>query len=191
MSENKELKIESYLPVFTGFYNTLLECDCEESLLEDGEEFEDFEWDYKEYNDRVAKSCVNKIGEEIKEFDIKVEFKEVVSPKYYNFSNDRIDVIYTLGENSIEKIFDTLIEDFDEFESYLERNYTSRDGFISFHSNKPFDWFKALLSVDEDELAHKLGAILDYLIGLDMNDLYEHCSNEGEIYIIDRTKIKK
>jgi len=190
MSETKEIKFESILPIFTGFYGTILECDCEESMLEEGENFDDFEWDYKDYNERVAKSCVNKIGGELKEYGIKVEFKELVSPKYYNFENDRIDVIYTLSENSIEKIFNVLIEDYEEFESYLEQHYKSRDGFMSFHSHKAFDWIKGLLSGDEDELAHKFGAIFNYILEIDMIDLYEHCSNEGEVYYINRTKLE-
>ena len=62
---------------------------------------------------------------------------------------------------------------------------------MSYHSHKGFDWIKALLSGDEDKLVHKFGAIFNYILDLDMNDLYEYCSNEGEVYMINRTKIDK
>jgi hypothetical protein len=50
---------------------------------------------------------------------------------------------------------------FEAFTKYIKERYTSRDGFISFHSNYAPDWL-----VDWD--GHKVGSILNFI-----------CLNEG------------
>ena len=183
--ELEVLSIESYLPLFNGFYGSLLECDCEE--LEEGEEFNSDLFDYADYYDRISKSVTEFVGNELKDLEIKVEFQALVSPKYYNFSNDSINVKYTLSENTITLILAMLSENNDDFEQYLHDNYTCRDGFIPFHSNDKKEWLLALTSGSNELLGHKLGGILNFYLTvvceLSEMSLMEHCSNEGEFYI--------
>lgn len=49
--------IEGYLPVFPGFYNTLFQAD-EEQVIEDPYTYDDYDFDYKQYHQDVAKEAV-------------------------------------------------------------------------------------------------------------------------------------
>ena len=68
--------IESYLPIFQGFYGTLFECDAEEVMIEEDKNYDDYNWDYTDYHNRVAKACVSPIQDQLNDLDlgITVEF---------------------------------------------------------------------------------------------------------------------
>lgn len=153
--------IESYLPIFNGFYNTHFEAD-EESCIEDGKTYDDYEFNYEDYRERVATACCEAIQKELKDLAIKVEFQTVISPKYYNFSNDSINVAYHLEENSYKNLYKYILENKEAFNSYIKDNYSSYDGFMSFHSNNADDWMMSL--IEEDELKHKFGACLEFYL---------------------------
>ena len=183
--DKKEFTIESTLPLFNGFYNTIFEAD-EESSIEDGKTWDDYEWDYVDYHNRVAESCVNGIGEQLSNLGIKVVFQKIVSPKFYNFDNDRINVAFNLDTDTFDKLHKFLLDNIEDFKDYLKEHYTSYDGFRSFHSNEPLDWFKALESKSQKLLEHKLSGILNFYLECEeftTNDLYEYVSNEGELYV--------
>jgi hypothetical protein len=177
-------EIESYLPLFTGFYNTQFECDCEDGYIEDGKTYDDYEWDYTEYHNRIAETVTELVADKLKsQFDITTEYQNLVSPKYYNFSNDSINVKYTLGENTLKKLLTFILDDFDEFDAYINYNYSSRDGFMSFYSNKGIDWIADYL-MNEEKLNHVFGAILEYCIDYDLEDLVMDLYDSGETHII-------
>jgi len=185
MDNKKEFTIESTLPLFPGFYNTMFEAD-EESSIEDGKSWEDYEWNHKDYYNRVAESCAKGIEEQLSNLGIKVEFQAVVSPKFYNFSNDTINVAFHLDSENFDELHKYLLDNIEDFKGYLKEHYTSYDGFTSFHSNEPLDWFKALESKNQKLLEHKLSGMLDFYLGLEeftLNDLFEYVSNEGELYV--------
>ena len=156
-------KIESYLPIFPGFYNTLFECDCEESEIEEGKTYDDYDFDYADYHKRVAERCVEAIENELKDFNIKVEFQDLISPRFYNFSNDSINVEYTLENNSFDLVLDYLNENKEEFKTYIKERYTSYDGFSSFYSNDADVWLNEYLK-DDKKQAHAFGAVLDFIL---------------------------
>lgn len=190
MDNKKEFTIESTLPLFNGFYNTIFEAD-ENSSIEEGKTYEDYNFDYEDYRNRVAESCTNAIEEQLQQFDIKVEFQAVVSPKYYNFSNDTINVAFHLDSVDFDSLHKYLLDNIEDFKTYLEVHYTSRDGFISFHSNKPLEWLKALESKNQELLEHKLSGMLDFFLALEdytIDDLYDFVSNEGEFYVAGSLK---
>lgn len=175
-------KVNSYLPIFSGFYNTLWDCDT----LEDSEieyindertakgktniDSIEIDFDYKDYRNQVGKYLTEKIGETLKEngFISEITFDEIVSPKEYNFANDSIYVNYHLTDDNQKEIKKFLFKHFEDFEDYIKENYTSYDGFISFHSNKSIDW---LIDNNLLEDQHKLGAIFNFI--LDMNEVCE------------------
>jgi len=177
--------IESYLPIFTGFYNTIFEAD-EEPMIEDGMTYDDYEWDYKEYHDRVAKACTEIISNELKDLDITIEFQALISPKYYNYSNDSINVAYHLKEDSYKKLIAYIIDNKEDFDGYIAHNYSSYDGFIPFYSNNGTEWLTKYL-LDNEKLQHVFGACLDFY--LDYNnefseqDLYEALSEQGDTIV--------
>lgn len=140
----EKLRILSYLPLFKGFYGSNFEPD-EDYVIEEGFTYDDYVFDYDEYHNEVGKTLSNIIQEKIAEHlnsDIKIEFKEIVSPRYYNFDNDKIEVEFVLDNETKQSLYDKLYEHLDEFEGYLDREFNPRPGFIPFYSNKSIDWLK-------------------------------------------------
>lgn len=66
-----------------------------------------------------------------KEFDLDLEYTEMVSPKFYNFSTDRI--FATMPKDQFNKIRRE-VEKYPEYPGYIKDHYTSYDGFSSNYS---------------------------------------------------------
>jgi hypothetical protein len=176
-------KIESYLPIFNGFYNTLFEAN-EEMYIEDTYDYDDYEFNYKQYHLDVAKECVGAIEQELNHLGlgISIKFQALDSPREYNFRNDRIDVEYTLGADSLNKIHSYLLENKNAFSEYVKDNYTSRSGFYSFHSNNVNEWLDNIKN--GTDLDHKLGAVLNFILQNENytdSDLYDRII--GNVYL--------
>lgn len=184
-------KIETYLPLFPGFYGTIFEADNEDSEIDDINEqrvdkglpeitYDDCEWNYAEYTQEISESAVNFVDGVFKEMDmgLKFNFQALSSPREYNFSNDSINVEVEVSD--MNKIVTYLQEYKEEFADYIKDRYTSCDGFWSHHSNDSIDW---LFAINNDEkLDHKLGSILNFiLLNEDQTqmDMYESCQEDG------------
>jgi hypothetical protein len=90
--------VDTWLPLFPGFYNTWLESDMAEDLALEfinenrnesklpPVEWDDVTFDYNDYYSRVAKAFLNEIEAKLIELKIVSEiiFQKVISPKYYN-----------------------------------------------------------------------------------------------------------
>ena len=184
----------TYLPIFNGFYNSIFEADGEESEIEHINEerekidlepidYDDCEWDYKEYNLRVSHKCVEVIDEalnDILDMDMKITFESLQSPKYYNFSTDSINVEIEI--DNLDVILEYLEKEKENFAKYIKERYTSCDGFMSFQPNDSNVWIEELK--EEHDLGHKLGSVLDFIL---VNEKYEtldlYNGLDGENYI--------
>ena len=162
------MKIETYLPVFPGFYSTIFE-PCEDGEIEyindlraekglKPLEFDAFEFDYRTYENDVSISCCEILESELSEFIDSIKFQALQSPKFYNYSNDSINCEIDV---KINKVMEYLKNHESDWNDYLKDNYTSRSGFISSYDNfvdSP-DWSKdAIISG-----GHQLGAVLNFL----------------------------
>lgn len=127
------MKTKTFLPIFPGFYNTIFQFDFE-SLDESDK---DKKINYKDYMDHVAKQACKFIESEFSEFINKIEFENVHSPAYYNYSNDSIYCIIDFNEKKVIKFVENHKN---EFSQYLKNNFTSRPGFTSFYSNDVKKW---------------------------------------------------
>lgn len=180
-------KIETYLPLFPGFYGTIFE-PYEDNEIEyinelrkdkglDDIGWEDCEWDYKDYRERVAECVMRFVEWKLKQMGLKFTYQAIQSPKFYNFSNDSINV--EVEVENMNKIIQYLNENEDEFRQHIKESYTSCDGFISYHSNNSDNWIDDLES--EVTLSHKLGATLEFILineGVTTMDMYEDCISE-------------
>lgn len=169
-------KFETYLPVFSGFYNTFWEYD------EDQREYENSEVDYEKYQKDIVigicrtlpdyLSCVNSI-----------ELQEIISPREYNFANDSANVIINVDVTELRNL---IFENEEYFREYIKDHYTSYDGFISHHSNSFEDWTvetERFTNFKED--SHKLGSLLTalfYLDGEEESDFAERVKELNGIY---------
>lgn len=163
--------IETFLPIFPGFYNTVFEPECSDIIYSYNQEndtnfdYDDFDWDYSEYYNQTAKNCCDAIEKLLKENGIieSIKFQNVVSPKYYNHSNDSINIEV---EINIDKLVLFIANNKDDFDTYVRSHYTSCDDFTSFYSNNGDDWFKSLINDDFKKSEHCFGALLEFVCGL-------------------------
>lgn len=181
-------KINTYLPVFPGFYETIFQPDNEEYEIDEINQqrnekglppidYDNCEWDYKEYNENVSKEATVAIENALQGIlgnGITIEFESLQSPRYYNFSNDSINIEISLNEEAKQKIVSILKENEQKLKPYIKENYTSCDGFISHHSPYYEEWIEAIKTWDNDLLKHKLGAVLDFILQeVEEYDVYE------------------
>jgi hypothetical protein len=187
--ENKELRtIEGTLPYFTGFYNTPFgefdsqEMDNIETYNDENDtnlSFDDFEWEYQDALNDVAKLCFDTLEPLIIKlpFVEKVTYVDLYSPKEYNYRNDQINVDYLVDYDKMIKYFignltlsDIENYDYDEDAEYknefidncIKSDYTSRPGFTSYYSNDIQEWLKDLL---KDNLSDtQITSLIEYAL---------------------------
>jgi hypothetical protein len=177
------MKYETFAPMFPGFYNTVFQYERESEDIEyyneeNGVELEydDFEWDYADYETRIGKAFVSRLESELKAFlPIKIEYQSISSPREYNFKNDSINIAVSLD---LRKLLKLIRERRNEAAAYFRNTYTSGSGFISFHSNDINDWLNKDYILDNP--AHRIGALLDCLCSIELNedDIVYWCDNE-------------
>ena len=202
--KEEKLVTGTWLPVFPGFYETYFNGDClydyeiqdiEETvkpkeladvLVDKFYETKAFDKLYKEYQESIAKQCVSIIWNELRNLHYveNIEFEEICSPKYYNYVNDSINVKVTFSAENIRNIKTMIEEHTDEWKEYLKQVYTSRDGFISRHSNSPDaeEWNIETALTD----SHNAGAILEFLCGennITSETLYYGCEENVQMDI--------
>ena len=168
-----ENKIETWLPLFKGFYGTFWDGDNElDSYCQEYDvRSEDVQTDWSSYRKNVAFTLVEKMEQDLitMGFIESMTLEKVSSPKYYNFENDSI---YVTIVPKVEAIRTYIHQYISEFDAYVKAKYTSRDGFNSFHPNTAFEWS---LKTDKfnvlDNDGHTLGCLLDFIMTNDgMND---------------------
>lgn len=186
------MKVFTWLPSFGGFYGSLYsdwideEIDREAEYINEQREERGFKPDFKADDMRVDfKALQTEIADEIcveicsrlfNDVLIKgFKFENLVSPKFYNYENDSVNVEFEFERGNIEIIMTTLEQNKDKFKEWLRDRYTSCSGFISSYSNDVDDW------LDEECLfhEHKCGAILEFIYEV----VLEHPkANSCEVY---------
>lgn len=125
------------------YENMNLKTECEAN----GEEFTKLDIDdFQTYMDEVCKSITdNLIAPMLKEdrnICDKVEFDHVSSPRYYNFTIDKIVMNLNIDLDALKEFILNDNHRRNGFDKYLEEHYTSCDGFCSFVANNIDDFFK-------------------------------------------------
>ena len=181
-------KIESYLPLFNGFYNTLFEYDREEDDIQSFNDeygtsldYEDFDWNYTERHERISKQICSIVESLLSDENINtsINFQKVVSPREYNFTNDSINCEYVISQKQYDLIIDYLKSNWTEFNDWIKDRYTSRSGFISSHSNNYEVWMNNMKS--ESHLEHNFGAVLEFILqneGYEPMSIYEQITDD-------------
>ncbi len=159
------MKIETFLPAFSGTYGTYWTFDDEQFLLESDENFnETYQVDHKKYLDSICKFICNYLEQELKDYITGIEFQEAGSPREYNFTNDWCNVEITLSKSNVDKIKEFIYENKEAFEQYLKDEFSSYPGFVSFRSNNFDEWLtdtKDFTDFSKDN--HTLGWILQFI----------------------------
>lgn len=178
------MKIKTYLPIFSGFYNTIWEFDynyINEDILQQRQEnglYSDLNIeiniDNTSYENDIAGLLCDVIKEKLNDYINSIEFENVYNPKTYNFHNDSINVIIN---PNIENIKNFIYSNKEKFIKYLKNKYTSCDGFISHYSNCFENWENDTNNFTDLNInSHVLGSILDFIaciLDIKEFDLYD------------------
>lgn len=178
--------IETYLPVFKGFYGSFWD---EPDFYGEAEHFglpNDFPfWEYVDwaaYKEDLSKKFCHVVEREMSDFIERIDFQSLQSPKEYNFENDSINCIIRPKKVAIKEY---IYANREAFEKYLEDHLKSRSGFISFHSYHFEDWetaTKKFTKLDNKDIT--LGFILDFIVEnteLDVDSSDHVCQNFYEV----------
>ena len=178
----------TWLPIFPGFYNTIFECYMDEWSLWDNPNNVDDEiksyvldiiWDkynHRERENKAASLFIEHINRTLKENDIRATFtfQEVISPRYYNFTNDSVNVSLNVSLDAWNGIVKDIKDKYLAlFTDYIKSHYTSCDGFMSHYTNDVNEWLEWISDINECEnTSHIIGAVMDfYLLVIDENDI--------------------
>ncbi len=174
-------KIETWLPVFNGFYGSGLEDDhdLEWSLFDSphglNKKLLDFVMDnvydcidYSAYHQAMAKEITDSVCYELMDQGL------ITKWKFQDLGHDDgIDIEITADINHLIG----LCKKHPDFEQYIKATYTSYSGFNSYHTNDPELWLE---NISDRNQNHKIGSMLQFLIEYDPCNFHEVC---GEIYI--------
>ena len=143
----KTIQLEINFPMFEGFYYSQLDL-AENIEVGEGEEYsmteEQFDnIDWNSTNENVSKFYLDYFKDELSDFFksigvLSLEFIKVDSPKYYNYSTDKL--VCNIEINKDVFVHELRKHNFDNWEQFLKDNFTSYDGFISFYPNTTTEW---------------------------------------------------
>lgn len=173
--------IKTWLPIFPGFYNTIFQCEIDSWLLWDNpddipDEIQDYVrdiiWDkynHAEREERVVTLFIDYLNGELKDmgYDARFALERIVHPHEYNFKNDSVNVDLKISTSDWYKLVRDIQDNYLEaFATYIQRNYTSYDGFYSHYSNDPNEWLAWMNAGLEnmENTAHVVGAILHFYL---------------------------
>lgn len=159
------MKVNIELPFFPGFYESDLENGdtaywaIKEELeymqdayiLKEHPEYktlteDDLDFNYSDFEHDLAVAFADAWWNNAPSIVESVVFTEIVSPKYYNFSTDRLFADVELRDDWMDAVREFMVENADWLRERIKDDWTSYDGFMSFMSNNFDD-----LSHDEDE----------------------------------------
>lgn len=161
---------------FTGFYESWysyelnnveeqeVEHFCEKNEYIDKDWLANEMWRFQDISKAEAVICpeyVEAFNDFIFEtFDLQLglTFSDMSSPKEYNFTTDRI--FAHISDEAMCTLFNR-VQEYGLLEKTIKQRFTSRDGFISFYSNRLEDWLcKPLSEWDHNELGTLLYALV-------------------------------
>lgn len=110
-------------------------------------------------------------------FKLPLVFEEMCSPKFYNFTTDRVFASITYGQ--VLRLFALSKKDkHARLEEMIKTRFTSYDGFISSYSNRLDKWLaKPLADWDHNEVGTLLRAVLG-----DVREEVESIMYDGETF---------
>lgn len=187
------MKFNIELPFFPGFYESDLEngdtaywaikeelqyyqeeCDAPcKTLTED-----DLDFNYSEYEKDVREQWIEGFRKYMPEFVLSIENVEMTSPKYYNFSTDRLWADVELRDDWREKMRTFMKENAEWLKGRIKEDWTSYDGFCSFMSNDYEDWFDHIFE-EQDE------RYISTMIGYMMYRENKEIRNDLVMYALD------
>lgn len=159
--------------LFAGFYESVFNnSDFINEIAEYKADGTDTQYDivnWTDYTKSIAENCTSWLFDNLPNHDIikAMDYKELTSPRYYNFSTDRLTIDCDIDLDALKKY--CLQDNREAFGKYLYDNWTSYDGFISFVPN----------NVIEFEQKPDTTIMIEYYLlnELDLNEYDDFCAN--------------
>jgi len=140
--------IETTAPAFSGFYASIWEYDLDyviedidcirsENGLDPLDDCNSINVDYKGYMTHVGMEYCKLLTTLLKDNVVSIDFKEIDSPREYNFTTDKIVCDVTIDTDVISK---WVADNREALSEYVYDRFKARDGFIPFYSNDIRDW---------------------------------------------------
>lgn len=190
------MEIETFLPMFPGFYGTVFEYNntewdvdhinelrAEANLPETS--YDDVKWDYDHYHQKASKKAVAYIQELVKGF-CELEFVRLQSPREYNFSTD---IIIVNAEFDPERLRKELLKcSPNDITWYIEENFLPHPGFTPFSETlkkAALDYWWETDFNNFHDCGHALEMILRFHpdTEFDENEFIEKSTHEVEVGI--------
>lgn len=92
--------------------------------------------------------------------DFEVTYTGTYHPKYYNFETDSVVFDFAYTDRLCEFMLGYAAMNRDNFEEFLEKKFTSHDGYVSFTPNNWDDWYDGYVNDD----AHCVSALLYFML---------------------------
>ena len=172
------MNINTYLPLFNGFYNTIWD-DYTDNLLNSEIQhfkdeynlvlsYDDLEINWKEYYLELSKMIASEIEDVLREYKLveSATFDNLYSPKYYNYRNDSINVDVKINQKYITNIKNVLHSHFTLFEELVHELTTSVSGFIPYYKKSDFILNEKHINPQAFEHNHHLGFMLDACLSI-------------------------
>ena len=122
----------------------------------------------------------------------------MVSPKYYNFSTDKLYADIELADNWQDEMRHFIALNYDWLKERIHDDWTSYDGFHSFMSNDVDDWSTYLFEEGDDRYISSMIAYMMYRENKDIiNDLVMYALDDiyagSYVFLTDegKEKVKK
>lgn len=146
--------------IFPGFYCSVFSDPLDYEECQDGYYLDIV--DYKKYMELVSEEYVNNIEFDDNPIDMQiVGFLGVDSPTYYNYSTDKIGMEIDVDIQALEQYCWVTCKD--DFEDYLDKNWSSRSGFLSFIPNTLYK-FKEEYSWSEYKRSELQEIMIEYYL---------------------------
>lgn len=136
----KHVYCNSSCKVFSGFYesnlyNSDMLYNFEREYLPKGFCWEFVNGGFDKFCKETCEDWVDAMSDNFDEnpLDMKLKYKSLWSPKYYNYSTDKINIEVDINLAKLKKF--CWKDNRDEFDEYLNKHWSSHDGFISFIPN--------------------------------------------------------
>lgn len=175
------MKIQTFLPAFKGFYGSNYESyidnEVNQILDDTGKDYDCFDWQFD--FEGLAKSVTELTTEYIKEnlpgLILDINFVELISPKYYNYSNDKILVDIDFNLYSLLK---TCKDSEELLKNNIKKDFTPSSGWLPYLSSEYEDWLNTLKNPESNlkDFEVMVPCVIEYL--LDTEDF--------EYFIFDR-----
>ena len=170
------------LAFFPGFYETPLEnCDTDYYAIKNELEYyqemnpdlteDDLDFDYEGYRKAIMEAFIDAWRDEApKDVVENVEFDHLASPRYYNFENDDLYGLITFKEGWEDAMRNFMANNREWLRDRIHRQWSSRDGFVSFMSNDLNDWPRYLFNENDSRY---LGTMIGYMMEVANPDVYD------------------